>query len=775
MRLRASILLFCLALASLAAPVLAHADSWSQVVLFDWVYPGEDAYETLKAAAAQAGGAGWLSQRFEANEKIPQASARELASRIWDDGRLDAPTQAKLKKLFADEPQQMDALDQDAKRMAGVSSALDRSSQKLDELEASLDKNRYGKGSTPSVNMDLYSGYRLLDPSGLTEGQGHGYQFGGMNLTLLGTVDKMNFTVTLGARYWYSADATPDPYSSLEMPLDAGASFQMPLGNGGLEVHLGDVVNVEMSPLLLANIFPPNRDSFFVDVSQAYRGPTLIKPLDLGYPASTLGERGFYVRRQGSTWYWPFNLTQLLYAPDNQLYESFDAHFNVLSARVEEDLGGHWDWLDGGTLYYVNQSAGTDEDQMREEAFAPQLPLGSRSQGLGLSLRLASGTQLSFDGASSHSVDTVQAAGASTTTVQVLDDTAWIANLIQQIGPLSIAVEAGAAGGEYESSGHTILPGNHPQVGAVLDSIADQTQVFVPAAVTNVAWISFIKDPNILSNNTQRLALKTQWHGSWVSLGLADGVIPQENASGPVVETTPYLEGHAFNGFGWFDMFGTSFAPPPAPFTAGTGAVAAQGAFNLPTDGNAIYDQAGHTEQVHWQQISQLDFRETQYTLLLTQNGVGDPHLMQDSVKTLNYASGTLNFDIASLLSRTLPFELDVIGEFRDLADMPGVPALTGSHFFSQQIGVAFLTYAMTPSVNFLGMGGYETWRSEHSYYPVNMQVREVGTGFDWKLDPIVTGLQFNFRVTQMNFDDLNIASRELSLLTLNVGSTLSY
>ncbi len=69
---------------------------------------------------------------------------------------MDGATQAKLKKLFADEPQQMDALDQDAKRMQGVSSALDRSSQKLDELEASLDKNRYGKGSTPSVNMDLY-------------------------------------------------------------------------------------------------------------------------------------------------------------------------------------------------------------------------------------------------------------------------------------------------------------------------------------------------------------------------------------------------------------------------------------------------------------------------------------------------------------------------------------------------------------------------------------------------------------------------------------------
>ncbi len=62
MRLKAPVLLFCLAVAGLAAPVLAHADSWSQVVLFDWVYlAGEDAYD-LDRGNGGPGWRGWLAE-----------------------------------------------------------------------------------------------------------------------------------------------------------------------------------------------------------------------------------------------------------------------------------------------------------------------------------------------------------------------------------------------------------------------------------------------------------------------------------------------------------------------------------------------------------------------------------------------------------------------------------------------------------------------------------------------------------------------------------------
>ncbi len=147
----------------------------------------------------------------------------------------------------------------------------------------------------------------------------HGYMVGGTNLTLLGTVDKANFTLTLGGRYFYIHDPTPAPilYAFTVQPNTTLAPrSRCPWAMAALKSILGDIVNVEIFALLVAAISPANRDSFFVDVSQAYRGPTDIKALDLGYPAATVGERGLYVRRQGSVWYWPFSLTQVLYAPD---------------------------------------------------------------------------------------------------------------------------------------------------------------------------------------------------------------------------------------------------------------------------------------------------------------------------------------------------------------------------------------------------------------------------------------------------------------------------
>ncbi len=59
---------------------------------------------------------------------------------------------------------------------------------------------------------------------------------------------------------------------------------------------------------------------------------------------------------------------------------------------MEEDLGGHWDWLDGGTLYYTAQKDGTDEDQVVEEGFQT-FDQGSLGEDWGLNFRLRSGTQ----------------------------------------------------------------------------------------------------------------------------------------------------------------------------------------------------------------------------------------------------------------------------------------------------------------------------------------------------------------------------------------------
>jgi hypothetical protein len=106
---------------------------------------------------------------------------------------------------------------------------------------------------------------------------------------------------------------------------------------------------------------------------------------------------------------------------------------------------------------------------------------------------------------------------------------------------------------------------------------------------------------------------------------------------------------------------------------------------------------------------------------------------------------------------------------------MPGLPSLGSGGLFNQQFEVADLNWGISDTVTILGTAGFETWKTLQSYYPVNMQITEFGVGADLDEDPLVTGLAFNLRASVMNYDDLNIASRDFSLITLSLGSTLSY
>jgi hypothetical protein len=119
--------------------------------------------------------------------------------------------------------------------------------------------------------------------------------------------------------------------------------------------------------------------------------------------------------------------------------------------------------------------------------------------------------------------------------------------------------------------------------------------------------------------------------------------------------------------------------------------------------------------------------------------------------------------------------QLTVIGEDRDMNTTAGIPGSGGTDLFNQQFEVADLNWGVSQTVTLLGTAGFETWKTVQSYYPVNMQITEFGVGADLNEDPLVTGLVFNMRASVMNYEDLNIASRDLSLITLSLGSTLSY
>ncbi|HTA17435.1 MAG TPA: hypothetical protein VK786_06795, partial [bacterium] len=375
---RAWLLIPCLVGALLGAPSLradeAPADAstnWQTVTLFDWLYSGERPYEVLKQAAQASGDQGWVAQRLMQDQKVPQASARELAWKLADEQALDPKLRAQLKALFADETQQIGLSAQDAvaKKADKEDSTLVLASQKLDALETSMAMNTYGKGSSTGVTLDLYTGYRVSSPAGMVQGQETTLYAGGMEAALAGSMGKVNYNFTLGDEYSYNnLDAgTPGGLGggqtadvdlrTDEGSLDTGVGFEFPLGNdGGLDVNLGTIENVELSPLLFASIEPINRDAFFVDVLSVYHPPKVIKTMEMNYPAATFNFRGLYAVKEGSIWYWPFDSTQFVYTPaDQDYYFPWDAKLYTWALRLDEDLNAHGDWFDGGDVYGIAQ------------------------------------------------------------------------------------------------------------------------------------------------------------------------------------------------------------------------------------------------------------------------------------------------------------------------------------------------------------------------------------------------------------------------------------
>jgi hypothetical protein len=781
-----------LALLILAAPLCAAEEPrWQQVLLFDWVYPGEAGYDALKAAALQAGSNDWLVARMNQNEKLPQASAKELAFKLSHDAKVAPELQDKLKKIFPDEPELLqDKGDASAPaQAAAISTQFDAMSKRMDEIEALFDKNRYGKGSFPAADINIWSGYQLFSPAGSIQNDSHGYSAGGINITLRGTLDKANYTLTIAESYDpanLNGAGNNYDYSARQGTVGDGFSFLLPLDTGGLEVHLGDSVPINFSPLLFSAINPSTNSNFFVDVSQSYRPPTDIKELDLGYPAGAVNRVGLVIKKQGAVWYWPFTASQFVYSPDTQYFESFDPKINAMGLRLDEDFGPKGSLIDDMLIYGVAVNAENDADELVPTGTSINDPQKTDSYSLGGTLLFSSGTSLSIEGALSH--------------YEKNDDlfpenysgSAYLGNLTLPLGPVYLAFESGMASPYFLT--RDIYPDwrkdggelDRYQTGSTLDSTYFDPLNPDPFQETRT-WVSLVKDTSILSNNTDRNVLKLEWHGSFVSMGLYDGAINQISASGPYVVTSPYLEGSAGNGYGWFALFGQQYAPAPAPFSAAPGPLLNGGnalgsqfgnynqwVYNSPTDGYAI-NSAGSAQPVHWQEISQQSYKEGEFTLLLSQKGVGDNNVMPDSVKTINYAGGTIRFDLKGLLNRTLPMDLVVLGEDRDLAANLGVPSLGPDNFFNQQYVVGFFTLGLTSICNVLATAGYETWRSNHSYYPLDIQTKEYGLGTDVKLDPLLSGLALNLRASLMQNEDLFIGSRDFSLWNLNIGSTLSY
>jgi hypothetical protein len=797
-----------LSLICLLAPH-AHADGgkWEEVLLFDWVYPGESSYADLKAAANQVGSSDWVSQRLQAGEKVPQASARELAWTLSKDPRVDQGLQSKLKSDFADEAAMMkETGDRDlASEVGAVAAQFDAMSRQMDDIDATFKRNTYGKGETPSSTLQVATGYRLNNASGILQGETHNYLEGGINFILNGTLDKATYTFSMGGIYWNNDESYQESVRSFQS--NADLNFVFPLFGSGLVVNLSQVNTVFLSNLLFSTITLTGRDLYAVDLDTTgvfYWVPGTLQELNMNYPAAVKSVSGLNIQTQGSSAWWPFTSTNFLFGPESDFWEQYTtAKFVYTGLRLEEDLGPKGRFLDDLLFFGVGLNANRDAGLLLGAAISNLAPQTVNSYSVGVKAQLSSGSSLNFE----YSGTNVSAQNNPGQPVYNVNegDNAYLGTVVQPVGPFNIGLEAGMAGKDFltgglpDWGGVAVVPLASAQTGSVLSTTVqdpftstelDSTPATAKQFPNNLVQITDLSEATLLSSNTSRYAAKGQWTGSWISLGLYDGTITQLTPSSAFVMTTPYIEGRTYNGYGWFQMIGQSYADPPAPDTpvspasappapgpvqSNTG-VRDQGLFNQPDDGYAI-DPAKSSAPlaVHWNYIGQHMYREAEYTVLLSEHGVGDNHVMPDSIKDINYAGGTLKLDFKSLFSRQRPMEFDIIGEDKDVAPQSGLPAFDAKNFFNQQYYVGFFDMGLTDKVDFLATSGYETWRTDQSYFPVFVQVKEFGAGFDLNLDQYLTGLKLHFRSTWTNLEDLMQGQRQFSFYTLGIGTLLNY
>lgn len=771
-----------------ASPAAADrpGEAWDSVLLWDWYYPGEAPYEALKAAAAAAGSTDWLSQMLARGEKVPQASARDLAWALAAAAGEDPAQRERLRSLFrdeADEVQQRSKAEADTQALLGSLDALDR---RIDEIDATYQRNNYYKGSELAASADVYSACRIDAPSGVAEGGAKASPLAGVSMQLNGTADKSTFILTLGY-----ADSTDDDLwdmSSLMAGFNAAFSLLEPVLQGGMQLDLG-AMNVKFSPLLLATPYPVDRDLFALDVTQAYRPPKELKDLDLTYPAAESALTGLHLQTAGLGGWWPFTNFEFVYAPsDNTFYRYYDAKFDVASVKGEYEVT-QLGVVDDFKLYAVAEEAGSDSYALNADGPVAQAWNGqpmsavaqhSDSWSLGTQLQLRSGTALFLEGAQSHYESNQGPIGAPSGQPEYENGSAALATLNQPLGLISTGLELGFASPEFTTTGHNA---GGLQQGATTDTLIGTAEL-VPIPGTS-GYYTQVRDPEVLDNNSRRAALKASWAGSFLSLGAYDGVVEQDVASGPYVQTGPYLEGESFNGYGWYRVFGQNYGAPPLPGSAQPAAQAANMGpdtnsqiflwrYNSPTDGMAAAPN-GAQGAVHWQQLSQPAYREAAYTVLLSRDGVGDDRVAADSVKDLNYLGGVFKVDFKSLfgLSRTL--DLNCLAEDRDVSLRAGLPSFGAGNLFNQEFTVGYLRWAAGDNVTLLGMAGYEVWRTDQSYFPVLIQTQEEGLGADFKLDPWLSGLAISLRSSWMDNQDLNVGSRQFTLWTLSAAAALSY
>jgi hypothetical protein len=758
-------MIFSLALA-LCAPLCAAGLDPA-----DWVEATHPAYAVLKLAAEEAGLSGWEVERLQEGLPLPQASARLLAAALRRDPRVDANAKRDLARLLPSEVALAQAQTfADASKTAASLDALDAH---LKAIQASLSANNYSPSTPLGLASTYETRYELFSASGLVK-----QDYAQVPVHLRGDFQGQSGigTYKFTLDYYTETDDRGNgsfegilPYSDSQVSL-----LSSPFGIENVQVVLG-FNSLLLSKFIYAAPTYPYESPF-------YQAGAKLSLANADSPNGERNSQGLYVRKQGSQGAWIFNDFQFFAAPEAEAYEPFNHHHGYESA-LRADLPG-LGWIPGTestvpylTLYYYGNDATQLGTFQADNGFYDQpiaYPEQSFNEALGFESQLSGGGTLIAELAASSDSNRLSQAYPYLKDSSYADE-AYYFTLTKSLGKLILGVEGSDIGPYFVPGGHSPASQENRDSGMALDTLLPRD--YRNGAVDS-AWVTVSEDPAWLTNNSQRAAFQASWLDSWGSLGFHVASSRQIDASGPWVKGANFFNNSPYNGFAYSQMFFNNYtyfptAAAPDP-TASPGVMA----YDSPTT-SAAYEHGVPVKstfnpygQVRWDDLEQLAWRNVTQTIWLSRKGVGDPELMDDSVKVYNSFRGDLSLELGSFFGSSRKAHLQLFEEIRDTAESLRFALGAQPDLLLQTISGADLIWQFAPSWQAVATAGHETWDSDASYYPVRFSDDTAGLGLDALLTRLVDGLQLNLRLLAMRHGDATFQERDFSAMTGFVGAT---
>jgi len=740
----------------------------------DWIGPESPAYAVLRKAADEAGLQGWEASFLKEGKSLPQASARTLADSLRRDPAVDAETKLNLattlpSEVMAAKAKSAASLDEAKAKLAAID-------LRLAELNATQAINNYSP-STPLGLVTTYnSGYEIHAFSGLST-----QNFSETPILLNGEFQGQS---SIGSYKFFlqyfsqnqdqgqgSAPGTY-PFTGSHVSL-----LTSPFGFSNVQIDLG-FSSLLLSKLIYAAPAYPYESPFYKEGAK----------LTVGRADSPNGERdsqGIYIRKQGSQGYWIFNDFQFFAAPEAEAYEGFNHHHSYeIGARADLPGIGFIPGTESTVPYFTYYFHGNDASQLgtftNNNGFYDQpvdYPEQSSNEAFGFESQLNGGGTLIFEMASASASDQISESYPSLKDSS-LNGLAYYANLTKSMGRVILGLQASQIDPSFVPGGHNINSQQNIDSGMALDTLLFRDY---RNGAKDSSWTTVSEDQAWLTNNSQRAALQASWLDSWGSFGFSLASSRQIEPSGPWVQGANAFNNSPYNGFSYFQLFFENYTYSPTGGTPATGTSPALVAYNAPTTSQALVNGAPVNSPynpnglVRWNDLEQLAWRNVTQTIWLSKHGVGDPNLMDDSIKVYNSFRADLSLELGSIFGSSRKAHLQVFEEIRDTAQGMRLALGAQPDLLLQQITGTDLIWQFAPTWEAVATAGHESWATNASYYPVNFSDDTAGIGFNALLTKLVDGLEVNFRLLYMQHQDQVFSQRDFSGTMASLGANYKF